>query len=274
MTRSHNLGLRIISLVLCLACLLPLMQHVAVTVAEAEENAGTMTTVVRKSGYYSAAVIGQMIDGTEVTVLGERREFYKVDCYDMTGYIAKSQIEHTEDGKYYVNCVAGSGETSSMAYMDHADALALRHSLLALAKEQLRSRYVYGGSRPGAFDCSGLTSYLYAQHGISLYRSATAQLQNGIVVAKEGLQVGDLIFFREGRGLVSHVGIYVGNNQMIHASSSNGVEYEDLDGFYCSRYYLCARRIVNTGAAQLEEVPAAQSVGGLTVNSISGRTAR
>ncbi len=274
MRRTLNWGVRILSLVICLGLFLPFMQPVAV--AEAEQTSQTLTTLVRKGAYYTATVIGQMVDGTEVTVLETRREFYKVDCYDMTGYIAKSQIEYTEDGKYYVNCNADSSETRTMTYTDHADALILRHSLLALAKEQLGEPYIYGKTGPYGFDCSGLTYYLYDQHGIGLHRTASTQLQDGIIVAKEGLQVGDLIFFRETWESypASHVGIYVGDNQIIHAGS-NGIEYADLDFDYFYKYYLCARRIVNTGAAQLEEVSAALAANGvLTVNSVSGRTAR
>ena len=197
-------------------------------------------------------------------------DFYKTDCYDTTGYIVKSQIVHTENDEYYVNCVEGSSETQLLTYTDHAEALALRHSLLALAKQQLGARYVYGASRPGAFDCSGLTYYLFGQHGISINRTASTQLQNGVIVPKEGLQVGDLVFFKE-RGystIATHVGIYVGENQIIH-SGSKGVEYADLDFDYFDKYYLCARRIVNTGAVQLEN--STDNV--LTAAGVTGRTA-
>lgn len=273
MRKPLRWGLRILSLLLCLMCLLTLARPAAV--AEAEQSNQTMTTVVRNGGYYDAAVIGQMIDGTEITVLDQTGSFYVVDCYDMKGYIAKSQIAYTDD-KYYVDCQAGSSETCTMGYTEHSEALALRHSLLALAREQLGEPYIYGSTGPYGFDCSGLTSYLYSNHSISLHRTASTQLQDGVVVAKEGMQVGDLVFFRESWETypASHVGIYVGNNQIIHAGD-NGIEYADLDDYYCSRNYLCARRIVNTDAARLEEVPAARAASGvLSVNSVSGRTVR
>ena len=260
MFRSRKLGLRLLVALLCLSCLLCNVRPMRATAAETEEKAQTFTTLVHNRAYTSAAVIGQMENGTEIAILGQTREFYKVDCYDMTGYIAKTQILHTEDGKYYVNCDPESTETRVMEYTDHADALTLRHALLDLAKEQLGSRYVYGSSRPGAFDCSGLMYYLYGQYGIQLHRNASAQMQDGIIVAKEGLQVGDLIFFREygETTLCSHVGIYAGNNQIIHAGSP-GVVYADLDGDYFADYYLCARRIVNTGSATVEAAPSTES---------------
>lgn len=259
MFKSRKLCLRLLIAVLCLACVLSPMRPLGAAAAE-EEKQQTLTTLVHSRAYFSSGIIGQMENGTQITVLGETREFYKVDCYDMTGYIAKTQVVHTEDAKYYVNCLADSSETRTMAYTDHADALTLRHALFDLAKDQLGSRYVYGSSRPGAFDCSGLMYYLYGQYGIQLHRNASGQMQDGIIVAKEGLQVGDLIFFREyGEAtLASHVGIYVGNNQIIH-SGSKGVVYADLDFDYFAKYYLCARRIVNTNAAVVETADPAVS---------------
>ena len=252
MFRSRKFGFRLLAAVLCLMCLLCNL-HPMAAVAAQEKKQQTLTTIVHNRAYMSAAVIGQMEDGTEITVLGETKEFYKVDCYDMNGYIAKTQVLHTEDGKYYVNCVEGFTETRTMVYTEHADALILRHGLLDLAKKQLGSRYVYGSSRPGAFDCSGLMYYLYGQYGIQLHRNASGQMQDGIIVAKDGLQVGDLIFFRKygETSLCSHVGIYAGNGQVIH-SGSKGVVYADLDFDYFAKYYLCARRIVNTDAATME----------------------
>lgn len=264
--------IRIFSLVLCLACMTGLVLPVAAAPGEAVAGQ-TMTTTVRNGAGKNAAVIGQMEDGTAVTVLGERGDYYKVDCYDLTGYIAKSQIRQEND-TYYVNCAADSADTRLLTYTDHADALMLRHSLMALAKEQLGKPYIYGSIGTRGFDCSGLTYYLFGQHGISLNRTASQQLQNGIVVPKEAMQVGDLVFFRESGCAkpASHVGIYVGNNQMIHAGS-RGIEYADLDMEYYAKYYLCARRIVNTGAASLEEVSVARTVSApLSVNSVSGRT--
>lgn len=271
MLRTRNMGLRFLCLVLALVCFISTARPMAAT-ATTEEKQQSLTTKVHYRSYYSSAVIGQMEDGTQITVLSETAEFYKVDCYDMNGYIAKSQVVHTEDGKYYINCVLGSTETATVEYTDHAQALQLRHELLVLAQEQLGSRYAYGSARPGAFDCSGLTYYLYGQYGIDLYRAADTQLANGIVVAKEGLQVGDLIFFREyGKaGIATHVGIYAGNNQIIH-SGSRGVEYADLDFDYYAKYYLCARRIVNTNAAVMDEGVEAPVTTTLTTIGGTGR---
>lgn len=275
MNRSLHLGMRMICLALCLVCLLSVVRPVAAenTTPEEQPVAQTMTTVVYLRAAEGAAPVGQLEDGTAVTVLQELRDYYKIDCYDTVGYVAKSQIVH-RDEKFYVNCNPESEHTRRMTYTDHADALALRHSLTALARKQLGSRYVLGGSRPGTFDCSGLTYYLFGKHDIGLHRTASQQLQDGIVVSREGVQVGDLIFFREPGTITaaSHVGIYIGNNKIIHSASA-GVIVTDLNEGYYLRNYLCARRIVNVAATQLEQpVAVSRSAGLLSTNGVSGRT--
>ena len=107
------------------------------------------------------------------------------------------------------------------------------------------------------FDCSGLMYYIYGNHGISLHRCADEQLQDGLIVAADQLQPGDLVFFREtgSRKLATHVGLYVGNNQIIHAGSK-GISYATLSGEYYGEYFLCARRIVTAGTVEMEQLPA------------------
>lgn len=117
------------------------------------------------------------------------------------------------------------------------------------AYNYLGERYVWGSAQPGVgFDCSGLTSYLYNKVcGISLYRNSAAQSNNGYPVSKSNLKQGDLLFFStNGSGSISHVGIYVGNGKMIHASTpSTGVIISDIDSNYYSNTFVTARRILN-----------------------------
>ena len=97
----------------------------------------------------------------------------------------------------------------------------------------------------GTGDCSAFTQYVFQQNGISIGRDTRAQLQEGVEVDKSELMPGDLVFFqgtyREG---VSHVGIYVGDGKMIHASSSKGVVISDLSTSYYTHHYYGARRIL------------------------------
>ena len=213
------------------------------------------TTLVHYSASTGSSVLGQMEDGSCVTLLGEYGNFYKVDCSGYTGYIAKTQISQKNDGNYYVSCVPESRETKKMDHNTIADALSLRTQLMSITKNQLGSAYVYGASTPGAFDCSGLTSYVYRNMGRSIHRMADDQMQDGLIITKENLQVGDLVFFRAPGSpwLASHVGIYAGDNMFIHASTSRGVIYSSLNQSYYYGNYVGARRIFNTGTAEMRE---------------------
>lgn len=94
-----------------------------------------------------------------------------------------------------------------------------------IAKRELGTPYVYGGSSPGGFDCSGLTAYIYARLGIHLPHNAAAQYYYGRPVSLKHLRPGDLLFFH---GL-GHVGIYIGHGRMIHAPHTGAnVEIESL----------------------------------------------
>jgi cell wall-associated NlpC family hydrolase len=86
------------------------------------------------------------------------------------------------------------------------------------ALAQVGDRYVYGATGPDSFDCSGLTSYAYKAAGISIPRTSKAQSTFGTPVAKSDLKPGDLVFFYSP---VSHAGMYIGNGQMVHASTAS-----------------------------------------------------
>lgn len=102
--------------------------------------------------------------------------------------------------------------------------------------------YVYGGTSRSGFDCSGYTQYVFKGSGISLPRTSSAQFNAGTSVQKSELQTGDLVFFTTYAKGPSHVGIYVGGGNFIHASNS-GVRVTSLnDGYYANRY-VGARRV-------------------------------
>lgn len=119
--------------------------------------------------------------------------------------------------------------------------------IVSAAMAQLGKPYVYGSAGPSAFDCSGLTSYLYQNvYGISLNRNSAAQASNGYAVDWSNLQEGDLMFFNTSGSGISHVGIYVGGGQMVHASTpSTGVICSNINADYYVNTFVTARRIVN-----------------------------
>ncbi len=106
--------------------------------------------------------------------------------------------------------------------------------------------YRFGGATPEAgFDCSGFVQYVFRQAaGLVLPRSSFEQIRQGVVVARDELQVGDLVFFNTMRATASHVGIYIGENRFIHAPSrGKTVEIVDITNSYWQARYDGARRL-------------------------------
>lgn len=104
--------------------------------------------------------------------------------------------------------------------------------------------YVFGGTSPYGFDCSGFTQYAFASAGIALPRAADTQYYSYRKISSKELRPGDLVFFETYCAGPSHVGIYVGDGQMIHAGSSTGITVASIfDGYWGARYYGAARVI-------------------------------
>ena len=116
-------------------------------------------------------------------------------------------------------------------------------AVVSFARQFLGVPYVWAGSSPSGFDCSGFTHYVFGHHGISLPHVADEQFKTGVSVNK--LQAGDLVFFSTYEPGPSHVGIYIGNNEFIHASSGAGdVTITSLSTPYYRDRYLGARRVI------------------------------
>lgn len=117
-------------------------------------------------------------------------------------------------------------------------------SIVSVAQNYMGVPYVWGGTSPSGFDCSGFTQYVMRKCGYSINRTAAAQYSNGSYVSYDNLQSGDLVFFANtySAGGITHVGIYIGGGQFIHAANG-GVKISSLsESYYSSRYY-GARRI-------------------------------
>lgn len=124
-------------------------------------------------------------------------------------------------------------------------------SLVSTALAQLGTRYVWAGTARGGFDCSGLTTWVYRQHGKSIARRASLQAKQGEAVSKANLAPGDLVFFKTLRSTrINHVGMYIGDGKFVHASSGAGkVKVDSINQGYYSRRLAAARRIVASKSA-------------------------
>ncbi|MDR1590133.1 MAG: C40 family peptidase [Oscillospiraceae bacterium] len=190
------------------------------------------STVADPLGYYNS--------GTSMSVIGINSGWYKVRHDGLTGYIRSD----------YMKIVSSYQPDSTTKRTAAKTSPAPAHSktgndLVDYALEYLGSRYVYGGASPSGFDCSGFTSYVYKSFGISLTRNASGQYRdNGVHIEKSELGAGDLVFFSSNGNSVTHVGIYIGDQEFIHAStSSTGVIISRLDSAYYTRTWFGAKRV-------------------------------
>ena len=151
------------------------------------------------------------------------------------------------DGWYDVTCEYGTEGYIRSDFLDLTESSSSNSDIAATAKQYLGTGYVYGGASPRGFDCSGFTMYVYSQHGYSLPHSATSQWQSGLgtrVYSISELQPGDLVCFndpsRNAGKACSHAGIYTGDGQFIHSSSSRsgGVIVSSLTSGYYNTYFV------------------------------------
>lgn len=138
----------------------------------------------------------------------------------------------------------------SHRYRPEAESPSVSNDVVRTAYAYRGTHYVWGSSRPGGFDCSGFTKYIYGRKGVSLPRTAAEQFHSGRRVDHKNLKPGDLVFFHTTRGGISHVGMYVGKGKFIHSSSrsSGGVRVDNLDGYYKKAFRGAVR--VQKGASE------------------------
>ncbi len=147
----------------------------------------------------------------------------------------QSVIRFQQDNLLYADGIVGPGTARELKV----------EKTLKTAAGYMGVPYVWGGVSPAGFDCSGFVHYTFLKSGITLPRSAAAQYTTGTPVAKSNLKKGDLVFFETYKPGPSHVGIYAGNGEFIHASSGAGkVIKSPLSNVYYTQHYIGARRIL------------------------------
>lgn len=135
--------------------------------------------------------------------------------------------------------------TSRPASASAAKSGGLAEKVVGTARKYMGVPYVWGGTTPSGFDCSGFIYYVYAQNGVALPRTSAEQYGAGQSVSKADLKPGDLVFFETYKPGPSHVGIYLGNGQFIHASSGGGkVLVSNLSSTYYTEHYIGSRRVL------------------------------
>lgn len=190
--------------------------------------------------------LATLAKNTGLTVVGFVNGWLEVTYGGKTGFVPADSVELTTVKPVVRKASASTGKSNSSGKA--VEVSGSGSDIVALAMQYEGVPYVYGGASEKGFDCSGFTMFVYDQFGCSLPHGATSQLNYGSYVDKSSLQAGDLVFFQgtsNDNAAASHVGIYIGDGQFIHASSSSGrtVKVNSLSESYYAGHYLTARRL-------------------------------
>jgi len=202
-------------------------------------QASSLGSTLLKLGSTGANVVQLQ---TELNYLG-----YNVGATDgIFGVKTQAEVVAFQKAKYLgadglVGSITADALNSAYSAMLHTDKA---KALISTAQKYIGVPYQWGGESPSTgFDCSGFVQYVFAQNGITLPRVSLDQSTVGTPISFTNLQPGDLIFFSvENSGTVDHVGIFIGNDQFINASSSLGVTIYPI-GPYWESVEVCARRV-------------------------------
>lgn len=207
---------------------------------------------LRKEANTSSEIITTLSINTAVEVTEELDGWSQVKVDGKEGYISSSLLsttkQETSRSSTTVRTATSGQETETTQPTQTAQTTTSTPSgkgstVVATAQMYIGCKYVYGGTTPSGFDCSGFTSYVYKLHGVSLNRTAAGQYSNGIAVARSDLQPGDLVMF--GKSGINHVAIYIGGGMIVHAAnSSRGVTTDTITSGYYNTNYVGARRVI------------------------------
>lgn len=215
--------------------------------------------IVRKEPTTSSDEIDSLSRNDKVEIIGKVDGWYQINLNGKKGYVSSKYISDTKT----IETTSRGGNSikaENITPMEEQETTETektskptdtetteKTAVVEYAKQYLGYRYVPGGGTPSTgFDCSGFTSYVYKHFGISLSRTSKDQAKNGTAVEKNNLQLGDILIFNNtANTAIGHVGIYIGDNNFIHASNpSEGVKITSLSSSYYKSRYVGARRVI------------------------------
>ena len=205
---------------------------------------------VRKGPGTNYSRVTKLSKGTEVTVHSTSNGWSKITANGINGYVSSQYLSSTCPSTDSSNSSSTDSSTdSSNSSSTDLPASSSVDAVLNFAYQQLGKSYVWGAQGPNSFDCSGLTYYIYKNAaGMTLPRTSSQQSRYGTTVSKSDLRAGDLVFFDtsgSNNGVVTHVGLYLGNGQMMHSSSSKGkVIQVNMGSSYWNNAYVTAKRVL------------------------------
>lgn len=187
---------------------------------------------MRKGAGTSYGIVSRLPSGAVAKLVSTHGNWYKVTYKGDTGYVSAEYCKLVD-------------YDASVSNEDTSTSSTTREKVIAYAKTFLGTKYVYGGTKPSTgFDCSGFVRYVLAEYGFSIPRTSASQYSDTTRIKKSELKLGDLIFFGNS-GKVNHVGMYIGNNNFIHAENSDtGVVISSLSSSYYSSHYIGCGRVI------------------------------
>lgn len=188
------------------------------------------------------------MEHTENAFLNQKATEYSLQAIYDELHRAEYLARKAEAARLHQERIAKEQEEAKKAGKTYQISAVDKQKLLEDAKYFKGGKYVWGGTTPEGFDCSGYVQYLYKKHNINLPRTAWAQSKKGQVVEKSNLQKGDLLFFLtdKKRGIpITHVGIYIGNGNFIHAASKkDGIIISPITHGSYAETFVSARRVI------------------------------
>lgn len=183
----------------------------------AEESLQDVQRNLQKLGYYAVPTMTGTYDSPTTTAIKN----FQAD-YGMT--------------------ITGKMDSKTTNAIEHA---IVKQALIKDTKNYLGVPYLWGGTTPSGFDCSGFVYFMFNKHGVDMSRNTSAGLyKQGQAVSQSKLQPGDLVFYStSSNGSITHVGFYIGNDQWVSATNSKGIAIYSLDNSYWSKYYVGAKRM-------------------------------
>ena len=151
-------------------------------------------------------------------------------CQSTTRFTTQNSASKTEKANSSNNSKGQNKSTKQNYTSSYLSMNEKQRNVIKEADKWVGTRYCYGGDDENCVDCSGFVQNVFVNVGVNLPRTAQLQYNYTLRVRQNELEPADLIFFKS-RGAVNHVGIYIGNSEFIHASTSNGVTHDNLERY-------------------------------------------
>ncbi len=199
------------------------------------------TLNVRSAPSMDAGVLGQLYSGQQMNIITKTGgQWFKIEYNGGIGYVHCGYVVDRRNGTPVVYDKTADLSVQTLEGSEKGQLV------VETAKKYLGVPYVWAGTSPAGFDCSGLVQYVFRELGVSLNRVAADQTAHGIPITKENLLPGDIVFFHNTNKYtrINHVGIYVGDGNFIHAPQTGDVvKITTLASGYYASTFVTARRI-------------------------------